>query len=122
MGFRFDSQQLRDGMAATQSRTMTAALMYAKTSALELQNHAKVNAPWTDRTSMARTTLSADAEQKTDTVIQIWLAHGVEYGIWLELANNKKYAIIQPTIDLKSQAIFNGFAGLMNRINSSGGR
>lgn len=118
MGFRFDSQQLRDGMAAQERKTLEAAMAYSKTAALELQNYAKVNAPWTDRTSMARTTLSADAEQKTSTVIQIWLAHGVEYGIWLELANNKKYAIIQPTIDLKSQSIFNGFEHLMERIRS----
>lgn len=61
--------------------------------------HAKVNAPWTDRTSNARNGLhsgvSVDVNQE---FWELYLAHSVFYGIYLETRFSGKYQIIAPTI------------------------
>lgn len=62
--------------------------------AAEMEAWAKANAPWQDRTGAARAGLHATVEGNAIT-----LAHGVDYGLWLEIANQGKYAIIAPAID-----------------------
>lgn len=66
----------------------------AEQKAQEMEAWAKQNAPWQDRTGAARAGLHATAEGTTIT-----LAHGVPYGIWLEVANGGRYAIIAQAID-----------------------
>lgn len=62
--------------------------------AAEAEAWMKANAPWQDRTGAARAGLTATVEGNAIT-----LAHGVDYGLWLEIANQGKYAIIAPAID-----------------------
>ena len=64
----------------------------------KLENWAKLNAPWTDRTTNARNGLAARSG-RTAKVHYIVLFHQVPYGIWLETRWSGKYAIIMPTID-----------------------
>lgn len=68
--------------------------------ASEIEAHMKAEAIWIDRTGNARQSLSAEVEQATQDMVEIVLAHGVEYGIFLELAHGGAYAIIAPTIDV----------------------
>ncbi len=91
-------------------------LMYSATKASELQYKMKVNRPWTDRTGMAKALLSAKVSQPNEHLIRITLAHGVSYGIWLELANEKNYAIIAPTIRDESPRIVADLDNLMNKL------
>lgn len=55
------------------------------------------NAKWTDRTTNARNGLFAmvDPTLGRDTWLLV-LSHTVSYGIWLEVANSGKYAIVRP--------------------------
>jgi len=66
--------------------------------AQKMQDEARRNAPWQDRTGNARSGLAGLAEQAALDLMVIYLTHGVEYGKWLELANGGKYAIVVPTI------------------------
>lgn len=88
---------------------------YVKSAAQELEAEMKTNAPWKDRTGDARKRLTAEA-QDTISGYQIKLAQGVDYGVYLELAHEKKYAIIQPTIAKKSGEVTEGFSDLINKI------
>ncbi len=63
-----------------------------------LEGYAKENAPWTDRTANARQGLNGGVDAY-DNHFVLYLAHGVEYGIWLEIAHGGNYAIIRPTFD-----------------------
>lgn len=92
-------------------------LMYASTKANELESKMKVNRPWTDRTNMAKVTLNAKVSQPSTFLIRITLAHGVEYGIWLELANGKNYAIIAPTIREEGPRVVEDLKDLMSKIH-----
>jgi len=64
----------------------------------DVQDYAQEHAPWEDRTGEARQGLTAKAEQRL-TRYTITLFHTVEYGIWLEVRWDGKYAIILPTIE-----------------------
>jgi regulator of sirC expression with transglutaminase-like and TPR domain len=64
----------------------------------EMESYAKSNAPWTDRTGDARAGLHADVDTSLGD-ITIELAHAVDYGIYLELKDDGKYAILMPTIE-----------------------
>jgi hypothetical protein len=72
---------------------------------------AKNNAPWTDRTGNARSSLRAEPELGPN-VKAIDIAHGVPYGIWLEIANAGSYEIIVPTIENQGPQLM----ALMNRL------
>jgi hypothetical protein len=57
------------------------------------------NAGWTDRTGNARQTLHTEVEQVSLDMVQIVLAHGVSYGVYLELSHGAAYSIISPALD-----------------------
>ena len=82
----------------------------------KLKAKMKVGRPWTDRTGMAKAMLSAKVSQPSSDVVRITLAHGVNYGIWLELANEKNYAIIGPTIREESPRIVTDLGDIMSQL------
>lgn len=58
----------------------------------------KQNAPWTDRTGMAREGLGWSLEE--DWVRPtLYLFHSVDYGQWLEIRWSGQYAIVIPTME-----------------------
>lgn len=67
--------------------------------AQQVEDYAKENAPWEDRTGEAREGLTAKGEQRL-TKYTITLFHTVEYGLWLEVRWSGKYAIIRPTLEV----------------------
>jgi hypothetical protein len=64
----------------------------------KVEEYAKSNAPWEDRTGDARDGLIADLSEE-DGVIVLELAHSVEYGIYLETIEDGAFAIIMPTLE-----------------------
>lgn len=65
----------------------------------DIEKYARVHAPWQDHTTNARQGLFAVPDIEKDRVI-LYLSHGVEYGVYLELCNQGRYAIIMPTLEL----------------------
>ena len=65
----------------------------------EIEQWMKDNAPWTDRSGNARQGLYASPEHIVREMVQIIVAGGVEYQIYLELKNAGAFAIINPAID-----------------------
>lgn len=65
----------------------------------EIENYMKTQAPWTDRTGNARQGLHTEVNHAAGVMVEIILAHGVHYGIFLELANAGRFAIINPALD-----------------------
>ena len=110
-----DTSQLLKKIGELNKKFDTAMMMYTNTQSKKLESYMKVNRPWTDRTGEAKRRLSAMAEEVPEGV-QIVLSHGVSYGIWLELSHEKRYAIISPTIRVKSQEVMKGCQNLIDRI------
>lgn len=118
MAFKLDynSSTLKKNLNAMSTKMGAVLLMYAATKASEIQSKMKLNRPWTDRTNMAKALLNAKVSQPDSNTIRITLAHGVEYGIWLELAHEKNYAIIAPTIEEEGPRIIQDLDNLMSKI------
>lgn len=91
-------------------------LMYSATKAIEIESKMKIKRPWTDRTGMAKVLLSAKVSQPDKNTVRITLAHGVNYGIWLELAHEKNYAIIAPTVKEEGPRIVEDLNNLMSKL------
>jgi len=112
----YDTSSLKKNIDKMSVKLGTVVLMYSATKASELQAKMKVNRPWTDRTGMAKATLNAKVSQPSQNIIRITLAHGVDYGIWLELAHEKNYAIIAPTIREEGPRIVKDLNNLMSKL------
>lgn len=85
-------------------RVLRAVASVAQYVATEMQNDAKRNASWTDRTGNARTGLFGTSEADFAThVVTIYLSHSavLDYGVFLELANGGRYAVIMRTMEAK---------------------
>jgi hypothetical protein len=76
----------------------------------EVQAYAQSNAPWTDRTGDARSGLYAEVYEEFGEIV-LELGHSVDYGIWLELKDNGKYAIIMPTLEVLGPQIIRQAGG-----------
>ena len=107
MSFKFDANNLIKGLTEREIKTRAALGLYADTVAKKMETHAKSNKPWVDRTGRAKQSLNSSWKWVGD-VARVELSHGVYYGIYLELCNEKRYAIIKPTIDIISPQAIRG--------------
>lgn len=102
-------RQVRDNMRLYAQRVRFAVGQLAQYFAAVLEKDAKENAPWTDRTANARQALRGytsenpaagyPTEQLARDVVAIYLSHGMDYGVFLELKNQGQYAVIIPTLE-----------------------
>lgn len=81
-------------------RARVAVRALAKFIAGKMQDDMRASAPWEDRTGNARSGLFTVVEKQSLDVTIIWLSHGtsIDYGKWLEISNEGKYAVIMPTV------------------------
>lgn len=83
----------------------------------QLEMHAKMNAPWADRTGEARNGLTAYVHEESGEIV-LELAHTAEHGYWLELIQDGRFAIIMPTLEALGPAILRAAGG---RVMDTGG-
>ena len=107
MSFKFDASSLIKGLSEREIKTRASIGLYADTVAKKMESYAKTNKPWIDRTGRAKQSLNSSWKWKGD-VARVELSHGVDYGVYLEFCNEKRYAIIRPTIDTISPEAIKG--------------
>lgn len=73
--------------------------------ASEVEDYAKENAPWNDITGAAREGLTASVSEE-GTTLYLELYHTVDHGVWLEVIQSGRFAIIMPTLEAYSSEIF----------------
>jgi hypothetical protein len=89
-------------------RVLVAVQAVAGRIATAMQNDARTQAPWTDRTGNARSGLfgvaTRDAAAK---LVIVYLSHGptIDYGLWLELAHGGNFQIVMPVVERHLPAI-----------------
>ncbi len=62
-----------------------------------VEQYAKTNAPWRDRSGAARRGLTAHYERRGHN-FSVYLSHTVPYGPYLEYSNSGRFAILRPTL------------------------
>lgn len=113
---KFDLSGLQKGLQEMNDKVEQAIRAFAETGASKLEGYARENAKWQNRTGHARQRLRGYVS-KVEKGYKIYLAHGVDYGVWLELANEKKYAIIPQSITIVGEKeIMPAFAKLMDKL------
>jgi hypothetical protein len=89
----------------------TALLQLGHFFSAKMEAYAKANRPWTDQTSNARQGLFGVAMEENNQVVVI-VSHGVDYGVFLELAHQGNNAIIGPTLQAHYNEIMGAVRGL----------
>lgn len=80
--------------------------------ASDVLNYAKQNAPWTDRTGAARAGLGVEVSHSFGEVV-LSLYHTVDYGLWLEVIQNGRFATIMPTLEHYAPQVFSRVGGVV---------
>lgn len=91
-------EQLAQNIGTWLNRVLEAAYALATVFAARIESYAKANAVWTDRTGNARQGLTARSFRSA-TGFTILLFHAAIYGIWLEIANAGRFAIILRSLE-----------------------
>lgn len=96
--FKLDMGNIAKALIEKEVKTKAALALYGDSVAKEMESYAKSHRPWQDRSGDARNRLNGTSKNLENTV-RCEISHGVEYGVYLEMCNEKKYAILKPTID-----------------------
>ena len=112
MKFKFDASKLLKGLVEREVKARAAVGLYADTLAKQMEAYAKANRVWNDITGQARGTLKGSWKWQGD-VARVELSHGVYYGVYLELCNERRYAIIRPTIYYLAPKAVKGLANIL---------
>lgn len=115
-GIRVDTSGINLG--SFEDKLSAAVMMYGVSEAIRFESTAKEDRLWTDRTNDARNRLTGRFVEDPKGWV-LMLSHGVEYGVWLELANERKYAILLPTI-MKMKSPF--VSSLQDLLGIKGGK
>lgn len=97
-GFDFNPGNLGRNLAKFNDDVQDLIRQDAEAHAFEAELTMKSKAPWTDRTTRARQTLWADADTRPGGDVRIEMGHGMDYGKYLENHNERRFAIVRPTI------------------------
>lgn len=114
MGFNIDVEGVLRGFADFEVKAKAALGVYADTAGKKLEDHAKNNAPWQDNTGLARKTIQGGKQWEGDKC-HVYVSGNMQYSPFLELCNDKKHAILKPTVDKLSPEILQGLRNLMRR-------
>lgn len=117
-GFSWDMGTLManvNGMEARLAKVISGIMLGNES---KVQNYARANAQWTDRTGNARQGLAAKYSASGGIHI-ITVSHGVPYGIWLETRWAGRYAIIEPTVKHEGARIMESMRGAILKLGSA---
>lgn len=96
MSFTIDRDTLTASLATMDPRVRQAVSNIFDLLATRTESDMRTNAPWTDRTGNARGGLRCIHEEAGSKHTLV-LFHTMDYGFWLEVIQDGKYAIIGPT-------------------------
>jgi hypothetical protein len=111
---RLDIQSVLTGLTEFEVKAKVAIELYANTAAKKLENEAKNNGPWTDRTGLSRKTITSGT-QWDGNKCGIFISGNTAQFPYLELAMDKKYATLQPAVNKLSPEILRGMNNLLGR-------
>jgi L-ascorbate metabolism protein UlaG (beta-lactamase superfamily) len=112
MNINVDIDEVMDELDAMDKKLKAAVSVYAETVGAKLTSEAKRNAKWTDRTALARQSITSSFNWKGNTCT-IYVSGNTDYFPYLELANEKRLAVLYPVIQENYTSVFDGFSKLM---------
>jgi hypothetical protein len=107
-----DARRVSIGIADRVQKSKLAILALAESHRGAMQDEFLNNQPaqqgavgkyWTNRTSDARNRVFSEVINKADAV-GFFMAHGIDYGVYLELANDRQNEALRPLIEKYGRA------------------
>lgn len=108
-------QRVIQAMGEYQGRVIQAVRQVAQYWQPVLERYAKDHAPWQDQTGNARQALHTWVETLAKDTVALYLAHGMDYGIYLETRFQGRYAVIAPTLEAHYRPIGDMLKGIFGR-------
>ena len=112
MAFRIDPMQVMKNLSDTKLKTMYAVEKYGQAAAAKLEAKAKQDAPWTDRTGLARQTIAGVCDWHGDA-LRIGVSGNMNYSPYLEHTHEEQNAVLWPTIHAQAAELLQGMAQLL---------
>ena len=114
---QWDMKEFEESITFIQTRFQTSILILCEVAAAKMEEYAKDEAIWIDRTSNARQKLIGQAYYVPMDQVQIAVSHQMDYGIWLELAHGRDYAILETAIEENIDELLNSIKRLIGRLD-----
>jgi hypothetical protein len=115
VGITYNDKQLRNNVRTFDSRLKHNVGAVVDRRAGITTTELKTSARWTDRTGAARSGLMALPIHGA-TFEEIFMAYSVNYGIWLEVAHDRKYECITPMMRIAGAALMEDLRHLIDRM------
>lgn len=115
VSFKFEDKELSGNVRKLPENLRRDVRTVVDANAAYAEIYIKTKAPWTDRTGAARSGLTAISGGSGDT-FEILMAYSVTYGIWLEIANDRRYAIITPAMRIVGEKLMRDLQGLLDGV------
>lgn len=104
MGFRIDAKAFLTRMSEIKQRSMFAAEKVGQNAAARMEAEAKRNAGWTDRTGLARQTITGFSGWQGKK-LRMGVSGNMEYSAYLELGHEGRFAVLRPTLQANEPKI-----------------
>ena len=111
----WDTKDVLKRFEEMQAKTRKSLQILADTAAKAMEKYAKENARWTDRTGNARQRLKGSTRWDQTALIAA-ISHNVDYGIWLELCHQKKYAILEEALNSQAQNLLEAYQRFLSQL------
>lgn len=111
----WDTRSVLNRINSMKQKTRTSLQIIADTAVKSMERYAKNNARWTDRTGNARQRLKGSTRWEEQALIAA-ISHNVDYGMWLELCNEKKYAILEEALNSQAQNLLDSYHRFLNQL------
>ena len=111
----WDTKSVLNRLNSMQQKTRASLEIIADSAAKAMERYAKSNARWTDRTGNARQRLQGNTRWD-ETALIAAISHNVDYGMWLELCNEKKYAILEEALNSQAQNLLDAYQRFLNQL------
>ena len=84
-----------------------------KVAAASMQTYARQNKPWKDQTGNARAGLHGGYLWEKPDYLKAYIAHSVSYGLYLEMAHDRKNKILEEARDSVKDSWYNSVKKIM---------
>ena len=111
----WDTKDVLKKLNDMQAKSRAALQIIADSAVKAMEKYAKTNARWTDRTGNARQRLKGSTRWEEKALIAA-ISHNVDYGMWLELCHEKKYAILEEALDSQAQSLLDAYQRFLGQL------
>ena len=119
--FRYNESTLSKNLDAWASHAGEVILKYAETRAQKIDDWQKNlpyhGDPWTEHTGNAKNRFRVSVSQPAENKLRITMAHGVKYGVFLELKNEKRFAVIPRMLQKFGPEVLEEMSTIMTKLS-----